>query len=361
MWYAIKRLSLGLFLIGATSAVLLIADREHRTAAAQKIPRIALIQHASSPVLDDGVRGFLEKMDERGFHDGRNIVIGRFNAHGDMPTGVAIAHQVTSGDFDLVVTSSTPSMQAVAKTNQEGKVRHVFFLVADPFASGVGLDRAHPLKHPAHLVGQGVLVPVVDVFRLARQFLPSLQTVGVAWNPAETNSAIFTGKAREAVKTLGLTLLEANVDGTSGVADAVNSLISRGAQALWVGGDLTVSAAVDSVIAICQRARVPVFSILPGRADRGTLFDMGPDFVEAGRQAAVLVAAVLRGADMRKIRIQDIVDVVPPFLSVNTMVLHGLKDRWQIPDDVRRKANVLVDESGIHRKSRTRAEAETAH
>ena len=57
-----------------------------------------------------------------------------------MPTGIAIAKQVTGGDYDLVITSSTPSMQAVANNNREGKVRHLFTLVADPFASGVGLD-----------------------------------------------------------------------------------------------------------------------------------------------------------------------------------------------------------------------------
>ena len=53
-----------------------------------------------------------------------------------MPTGIAIARQVTAGGYDLVITSSTPSMQAVANNNREGKVKHLFTLVADPFAVG---------------------------------------------------------------------------------------------------------------------------------------------------------------------------------------------------------------------------------
>ena len=135
-------------------------------------------------MLDEGIEGLLAGLGERGYRDGENLVIQRFNAQGDMPTGVAIARQVTAGDFDLVITSSTPSMQAVANTNREGKVRHVFTLVADPFASGIGLDRTDPARHPPHLVGQGIFPPVERAFQLARQMLPTLSRIGVPWNPA---------------------------------------------------------------------------------------------------------------------------------------------------------------------------------
>ena len=56
-----------------------------------------------------------------------------------MTTAVAMARQATAGGYDLVVTSSTPSLQAVGNNNREGRVRHVFFLVADPYVAGVGL------------------------------------------------------------------------------------------------------------------------------------------------------------------------------------------------------------------------------
>ncbi|MBK9241530.1 MAG: ABC transporter substrate-binding protein [Acidobacteria bacterium] len=344
----VARLSLGILLIAVASAILLIADLGRRSSGPGKVSRIAIVQHANTPVLDEGIEGLLDGLAERGFRDGENITIQRFNAQGDMPTGVAIARQVTAGDFDLVVTSSTPSMQAVANNNREGKTRHVFFLVADPYASGIGLDRADPLKHPAHIVGQGVMAPVEESFRIAKESLPSLQTIGVAWNPSESNSLVFTTKAREATKKLGLTLVEANVDSTSAVPEAINSLVSRGAQAIWIGGDNTVIAAVDLVASLARRARVPVFTILPGRADRGTLFDIGPNFFESGRQAAFLVADVLEGADISKIPIRDVLDIVPPFLSVNTTALKGLRERWAFADATLKRATVTVDEAGVH-------------
>ena len=116
-----------------------------------------------------------------------------------MAVGNAIASQIVNGDYDLVLTSSTPSMQAVANANREGRVRHVFGIVADPFVAGIGLDHANPMKHPKHMVGQSTFLPVNDVFRLVKESLPGLRVVGTAWNPAEANSRAFVMAARETV------------------------------------------------------------------------------------------------------------------------------------------------------------------
>src|SRR5207302_3611286 len=127
-----------------------------------------------------------------------------------------IAREITDGHFDLVMTSSTSSLQAVANANKGGRTIHVFGIVADPFVAGVGLDRDKPLEHPRHLVGYGILLPVEEVFSLARKMYPGLKRVGVAWNPAEANSRRFTTMAREACAKARIDLLEAQVDSPSG-------------------------------------------------------------------------------------------------------------------------------------------------
>ena len=351
MIYAFRRLALGILLIALASAILLIADRERSAPTGSRAFRLAILQHADSAIMEDGVRGMLDGLSARGYRAGENgVTIDRFNAQNDMPTSVTIARQLTSGNYDLIITSSTPSMQAVANNNKERQVRHVFGLVADPFASGIGLDRANPLAHPPYMVGHGSFPPVETAFGYARQMFPGLARIGVAWNPAESNSRAFVEKGRAAAAKMGLTLLEANAESTSSVSDAVSSLIARNAQVIWIGGDNTVASAIDSVIAIGRRARVPVFSVLPGAPDRGTLFDAGPDFHEVGRQAGLLAADALDGADLTKIPIRDILEVVPPFLSINTTVLEGLREPWRVPDDLLSLANVVVDSKGINRR-----------
>src|SRR5690349_14017817 len=175
----IARLSLGFSLIALTAALLLASDWHQRRPAAQRIPQLAILFLSSQPVLQEGLEGALETLRENGLIDGQNIALRQFNAEGDMATLNAIARQVTDGQFDMVMTFSTPAMQAVAKANTKGKAIHVFGLVADPFAAGVALRRDAPLDHPRHLVGSGIPLPVAESFRLARQMFPRLKTVEI--------------------------------------------------------------------------------------------------------------------------------------------------------------------------------------
>ncbi|MEW6545127.1 MAG: ABC transporter substrate-binding protein [Nitrospirota bacterium] len=347
MWSAITRLSLGLFLIALASGVLLLSDMGRRTPSAQAMVPVAVVQHASQAVLDQGVQGMVEGLAERGFVDGKTVAITRFNAENDLPTANAIAKSVSDGRFRLVLTGSTLSLQTVAAANREGKALHVFGLVTDPFGAGVGISRDDPLNHPRHLVGYGTLQPVPEAFRFARQLYPALRTVGVVWNPTEANSEASTKLAREASRELGLTLLEANVENSSGVYEATSSLIARGVQALWVGGDVTVLVALDAVLAAAKKSGIPVFSNVPPNVERGALFGLGADYHEVGRLTGLLAGDVLRGTDPATIPVKNL---VPKTLMLNTQALKGLKDPWQISSEVLALADEIVDETGVHKK-----------
>jgi ABC-type uncharacterized transport system substrate-binding protein len=351
MWFAVKRLTLGIVLIAAGSAVLLLTDVRPTGADGRSRPRIAILQQASTPVLDDGVRGMIDGLAEKGYRDGETADIKKYNAEGDLPMANNIAREITNGRFDLVITSSTPSLQVVANANRAGRTMHVFGIVADPYVADVGLDRADPLKHPRHMVGQSTWMPVNDVFRLAKQMYPGLKQIGVAWNPAEPNSRLFISQAKEVAPQLGMELLEAQVENSSGILDAIRSVIGRGAQAIWVGGDNTVSSALGSVIATARQANTPVFSILPGDPQRGTIFDYGYDFYDAGRQVGFLAADVLGGADTTKIPIRDVGKMLRHRFFINLKSFQGLRDPWHVPDDLLRKADVVVDETGVHTKA----------
>ncbi|MGH9593701.1 MAG: ABC transporter substrate-binding protein, partial [Bryobacteraceae bacterium] len=268
-----KKLWLGLLLIAGTSSVLLISDWSQRTAGRSR-KRVAVIQHAPQQALDEGVAGILNGLAANGFVDGRDITIQRLNAQNDLPTANAIARQAVDGGYDLIITASTLSLQTVANANRAGRTNHVFGIVADPFSAGVGISRDNPLDHPAHLTGIGSLIPVDRAFKMARELYPGLRRVGLVWNSAESNSLAFTKAARAISRDLGIELLEANADNASAVGEAASSLTSRGAEALFISGDVMVLVAADSVVAAAKRARIPVFSIIPPTVERGALFDL---------------------------------------------------------------------------------------
>jgi ABC-type uncharacterized transport system substrate-binding protein len=348
MLVLLRKLSLGVGLVLCCSALLLGWDSlEHRTR--RQLPRVAILQQSSTPVLDDCVKGMIDGLEASGFKNGATLDLQLFNAENDNAMANAIAHQITDGSFDLVLTSSTVSLQVVAAANSSGRVKHVFGAVADPYVAGVGLDRNNPLHHPKHLVGYGTFLPVDGTFELARRLYPGLHRVGVAHNPAEANSRVFMTKARETCEKMGIELIDAPVENSASVKEGVDSVIARGAQAIWIGGDVTVSSSLDTVITAAKRAHIPVFSILPGkRPDQGTLFDLGVDFVQVGKLTGELAGGLLRGDDPTKIPIGDVLDRVNKRLTFNANVLKELNDPWHLTPTIREEIDILVDDTGTH-------------
>ncbi len=332
-----------LALVSAASGLLLLTDR---ASTRRSLPAVAVLQQVSTSLLDDAVRGMLDGLAEKGYIDGRTCTVRRYNAEGDLAQANAIAREIVGGAFDLALTSSTPSLQALANANERGRVLHVFAAVADPFSAGVGLVRGEPLEHPRHLVGYGSLAPVDATFRIMLAINPQAVRVGVAHNPAESNSRRFMELTRSTCKARGLVLLEAAVENSSGVVEAIQSTISRGADVIFVPGDTTVASVIDSVVATAARAGLPTFTVIPGKPDRGTLFDVGFDFHEVGLLAGRVAGDVLLGKDPATIPIGETSQAIPPRLTVNLDAPGYDRARWRVPEAILRQAKIVIGPDG---------------
>jgi ABC-type uncharacterized transport system substrate-binding protein len=343
---SLKRLGLGLALVAAASSVLLLSDAGRRTAG-KRAKRVALFTFAPSSTIDGFSEGVLHGLAARGFEEGKTAEVRKVDAGGDVADASAIAKELVAGGYDVLITATTPCLQAVANNNRQGKALHVFGLVTDPFGANVGLRREDPLAHPRWFVGLGSFQPVAECFKTARELLPSLARVGVVWNPAEQNSQVATGEARKITKTLGIELLEANAGISAEVPEAAASLVVRGAQAIWVGGDNVANNAIGTIVNVAKKAHLPVFANNPDQVKNGVLFGLGADFPEVGRLTGDLAGAILQGDDPATIPVRD---VLPKKLAVSKVALAGLADPWSIPPLLEKRADVVRDADGIHEK-----------
>ncbi len=360
------RLWLAVSLIVAASAVLLLTDRERPhggdgsaragAGSAARTRSIALFQHVSQATLEEGARGVLAGLKQGGYEEGGTLSVKRYCAEGDAATANTIARAIIGDDAELVITLSTPSLQAMAGANRDAKRLHVFGMVSDPVGAGVGIARDDPMKHPAYMVGLGTMQPVAETFQMARKLDPRLKSVGVAWNPSESNSEAGTRIARTVCKELGIELLEANVDGSAAVREAVGSLIGRGVDAIWVGGDNVVLSSIDAVIGPARAARVPVFTSVPGSAERGALFDLGADYRRVGESIGRLAGRVLDGESPAKM---PILYEVPPEFWINRVALKLVGGDWSFPPEIDVKADVVVEAGGpVRRRPREEAQSQ---
>lgn len=363
MLATIRRLALGLFLIVGASALLLISDlgsrvnaRKEAHATASETRQVAVLQHASQSVLDESREGVLAGLAERGWIEGKNLVVKRYNAEGDVTVAQAIGREMANGGNDLLITISTPSLQAVANANRTTRTPHVFGIVTDPIAAGVGITS--PTEHPAWLTGHGTMQPVKQAFEMARTINPSLETVGVIYNAGEANAVAQISLARKVCAEQGITLAETTVDSSAGVGEAAAALIARGLDAIWVCGDVTVITAIDAVTAAAKKGNIPVFTVIPPNVKRGALFDLGADYREVGRLTGLLAGDVLNGTDPATVPVNN---VMPEVLTINLQTAAQLGEPWRIPDSIREKARLIVDENGNTKSSTPAAAAAPAN
>src|SRR5262245_9245208 len=345
---ALRRLAPGVLLIVAASGSLLLSLPAAQPATGKKPPKVAVANCSSTMTLEEGQRGLLDGLAEEGFIDGQTMEVRLFNAETDRATAVAIAKDVVSRDFDLIVTVSTAMLQAVANANKETQRTHVFTVTSDPWSSGVGVNRENPSDHPPYMTGHGSLQPVAKLFRLAREAHPDLKRVGVVWNPSEANSEAATMRARGICEELGIELIEVTVDSPAGVSEAANAVVGRGVEAIWAGGDVTVAVAFESLVAAGRDRHIPVFTNMSSEAKKGAMFSLGADYYEVGRMGGHLASKVLRGTSPSRIPVEN---VVPERLVVNTTALEGMDPSWKIPPPWLDRAQIVIDQAGVHEKS----------
>jgi ABC-type uncharacterized transport system substrate-binding protein len=332
----------GVTLIVAAAAVLLVSDPRwrHAQSGEEAKKKVAVVNYVSVPVLEDGQAGLLAGLKEAGFVDGDKIELRKYNAEGDRSTAIMIAKEVVGGDYDLILTLSTPVLQAVANANLETQRFHVFTLSTDPWGAGVGISENNHADHPPYMTGQGTVQPVESLFHLAREANPHLKRVGVVWNPAESNSEASTKLAREVCKKMNIELLESTIDSSSGVLDATKALIARDVEAFWAGGDATVAPAMDALIGAARDAGIPVFTNMPTNVKQGALLGLGADYFEVGHAGGLLAARVLNGTDPATIPVDNF---VPEVLALNLAALAKFQPKWKFRDDWPKRAKLIVD------------------
>ncbi len=331
----IKDLWLAIALILGASAILLLSDLEQRQSEkplrAGNYPGIAIMQISSTTLLDHHVKGVIDKLRSEGFIAPDKSNIRHFNPQADMSTANAIAKDIVHGPYDILITSSTLALQTVANANKSSKKKHIFGAVTDPFGAGVGITTSSPDEHPPYMAGIGTFQPVEETFRILKKMNPAIMKVGVVWNPGEQCSEACLREARSICNELGISLAEAVATNTSEVTEATRSLLAKGVEAIWIGGDTIATASSDMIIDVAGQQNVPVITNDPTDVEKGALFGLGADYYTVGMYTGDMAAQVLNGKSPSEFPIEN---VVPEMLLVNEEVFKQLGKEWLLTKEI---------------------------
>ena len=258
---------------------------------AKKTVIICINQFNPHPSLNAVLWGFKEYMTESGI----KVKYKEYDAKGKMEVASQIAAQIAADKPSLVLALGTPSAQACAKAaNTAPQLAHtplLFSAITDPLAAGLVQDSSHPVTNITGISDQMSMDKHLDMIR---QIQPELKKLGVMYNAGEVNSVASVTRLKEAAGKQNITIVDATVLNSADVSRVAGSLVGK-VDAIYVPTDNTVVSAIEAVVEVCEKNRLPLFSGDIDSVKKGAIAALGFDYFRHGKQTARMAKKILTG------------------------------------------------------------------
>ncbi|MBI2470810.1 MAG: ABC transporter substrate-binding protein [Planctomycetes bacterium] len=348
MWYIIRRLSLGIFLIALISAVLLVLDRNQRKPKNSENPppnskqdasgkltkkwKIGLIEYNNVLDVEESEKGVMAGLREAGLAEGADYVIKVQNAQGDMATVNGMVDAAVSEGADLLITLSTPTLQAALQRARSIPI--VFTYIANAVVAGAGKSNEDHMPNVTGVYMEGAYDEMMSIIR---EYFPFVRVVGTLFTPSEVNTVLHKGKITDAAQKAGIGVVAVAANSSAEVSDAALALCNRRIDAVCqIPGNLTASS-FPGIAQAARKAMLPIFAFQSTQAQAGAAVVLARDYYDGGKEAGLIAARVMRGENPANIPFQ-------PFTKTNLIInleaarAYGLK----IPPSLLEKAQEVI-------------------
>ncbi len=257
--------------------------------AQEEFKTLAITQIVSHPALDAVRDGVLEGLAKEGFIEGKNLTVLQGNAQGNISLAAQIAQKFVGQEPDAIMAIATPSAQTAKSADREHAIPIVFAAVTDPIAAKL----VKSLEKPgSNVTGVTDFPPMEKQVALIKQILPNLKSLGVLYNPGEANSVAQVDYLKKIAPNIQI--VEMPVAKATEILTATQAILPK-VDAIYIPLDNTVVSALENVIAVAHKEKIPVFASDSEGVRLGALGTVGISHFEQGLQVARLLARVLRG------------------------------------------------------------------
>lgn len=263
-------------------------DGEKADSQATASVRIGICELMEHEALERSVAGFIEALAERGFVEGKNLIIDRQNAQGDQATLQNIGARFVSEDPKLIFAVSTPALQAMARATREIPI--VATAVTSFEAAKVVKSDTRP---DTNVTGVSNLGPVERQLELLLVFAKD-KKLGVIFNAGEVNSAFQVERFQKAAATKGVEVLTATVSSVNDIQQAVASLSGK-VSGLWFPTDNVLAAGSAILARAAMDAKLPTVPGDEALVRNGCLATIAVDYLTLGRMSGAIAADILEG------------------------------------------------------------------
>ena len=240
------------------------------------------------------ITAFRQGLEALGWIDERNSQVQILWAAGDVELMRTYAAKLIAMGPDVLLGTSTPAVAALRK--QTNTIPIIFLAVSDPVGSGFVESYGHPGGNVTGFASFEYSM-AGKWLELLREIAPSLQHVGILFNPKSTpgGGPFYTRPVHAAGQALGVRTVDSSLQTPAEIDAIIDNLGRQRGGGLIVIPEAFTSSHSAAIVAAANRSRLP--AIYPWRvfASQGGLVSYGIDIVEDFRAAANYVDRIRKG------------------------------------------------------------------
>ena len=262
--------------------------------------RVGVLVLGSSEQRDDVDRQLTQGLNALGYVEGRNLLLERRYADSQVSRLPGFAQDFVARDFDVIVTTCTPSTRAARSATQ--RIPIVMVAVADPVGSTFIESLARPGSNITGRSSQSNDI-VAKMLSLYQRAAPRAESIAVLVNVNNIAHEPLWREAARAALALKMDVKRVELRSTENahgedLPPAFDRLVAAGARGVFMLPDDPISVINrERLVALAAQYRLPALYGASEFTDAGGLMSYGENLGDSARQSARHVDRLLKGAD----------------------------------------------------------------
>ncbi|OOZ41274.1 hypothetical protein BOW53_04660 [Solemya pervernicosa gill symbiont] len=263
--------------------------------------------------------GLIEGLERYGYREGDNVeFVGREIVTSADQLDKRVA-QVIAADPDVIVSTSTPGTLATQKQAAPRNIPVIFAPVNDPVASGIVADYKQP---GGNVTGIRLATSDGKRFEWLLKLKPSMRKIYIPYTEGDPSAEVTLRQIREVAKAKRVdTFALSAMPGAS--IEKLLTQMPANIDGIFLPRDSRIEANVALFAAAAEARGIPLAAPSKQQVDQGALFCYGFEHRRIGRQAARLVAEVLKGTAVGNLPVETAENYT--FLNMKSVNAIGLE------------------------------------
>ncbi len=253
----------------------------------------------------DAQRGLADGLSHQGFLQNKEIRYIIHDLKKDLSRVPDIVRQLQQQHCNLILTTTTPVVLAVKKSQRENNpIPVIFTMVANP----VGAKIVPSLQNPGgHITGisYNAFAMIPKRLELFRRAFPQLTKIAILYNHGESWIAEPVRHfLLPAAKSLKFEVTHYDVHDQESMT-AVSNQLDSSIEGLFMVPDPLAISFFEDLVTLSRKGKLPIMVLDNILLEKGGVLGYSPSFYSIGLQAAIMAGRILAGTEPGKLSIQN--------------------------------------------------------